>query len=46
MFEEIVGTSPVSKAALSRISKVGPTGSTVLITGETGAGKERNGYGS
>jgi PAS domain S-box-containing protein len=40
MFEEIVGTSPVLKAVLSRISKVAPSGSTVLITGETGTGKE------
>lgn len=36
MFEEIVGASPASKAMLSRISKVAPTDSTVLITGETG----------
>src|SRR5579862_5543010 len=40
MFEEIVGTSPVLKAVLSRISKVAPSSSTVLITGETGTGKE------
>src|SRR6266404_3363188 len=40
MFEEIVGTSPALKSALSRISKVAPTDSTVLITGETGTGKE------
>jgi PAS domain S-box-containing protein len=40
MFEEIVGTSPALKAALSRISKVAPSDSTVLITGETGTGKE------
>ena len=40
MFEEIVGTSPVLKAVLSRISKVAPSDSTVLITGETGTGKE------
>jgi formate hydrogenlyase transcriptional activator len=40
MFEEIVGTSPALKSVLSRISKVAPTGSTVLITGETGTGKE------
>jgi PAS domain S-box-containing protein len=40
MFEEIVGTSRPLKAVLSRIAKVGPTGSTVLITGETGTGKE------
>jgi PAS domain S-box-containing protein len=40
MFEEIVGTSPTLKAVLSRISKVAPSNSTVLITGETGTGKE------
>ena len=40
MFEEIVGTSKPLKAVLSRIAKVGPTDSTVLITGETGTGKE------
>jgi len=40
MFEEIVGTSPALKRVLSRISKVAPTGSSVLITGETGTGKE------
>src|SRR6266481_5159673 len=40
MFEDIVGTSPALKNVLSRISKVAPTDSTVLITGETGTGKE------
>jgi PAS domain S-box-containing protein len=40
MFEEIVGTSAVLQAVLSRLSKVAPTGSSVLITGETGTGKE------
>ena len=40
MFEEIVGTSPALRTVLSRISKVAPGGSTVLITGETGTGKE------
>jgi formate hydrogenlyase transcriptional activator len=40
MFEEIVGTSPALKNVLSRISKVAPSDSTVLITGETGTGKE------
>jgi formate hydrogenlyase transcriptional activator len=40
MFEEIVGTSTPLKAVLSRIAKVAPTDSTVLITGETGTGKE------
>src|SRR5581483_8354787 len=40
MFEEIIGTSAPLRAVLSRISKVAPTDSTVLITGETGTGKE------
>lgn len=40
MFEEIVGSSPAIKAVLRRLSKVAPTDSTVLITGETGTGKE------
>jgi PAS domain S-box-containing protein len=40
MFEEIVGTSPALQTVLSRISKVAPTDSTVLIIGETGTGKE------
>ncbi len=40
MFEEIVGTSPRLQAVLARVAKVAPTGSTVLITGETGTGKE------
>jgi PAS domain S-box-containing protein len=40
MFEEIVGTSAALKSVLSRISKVAPSSSTVLITGETGTGKE------
>src|SRR5271165_1466305 len=40
MFEEIVCASPALRMVLSRISKVAPTASTVLITGETGTGKE------
>ena len=40
MFEEIVGTSLALQTVLSGISKVAPTDSTVLITGETGTGKE------
>src|ERR1700751_1519969 len=40
MFEEIVGKSPALQKVLSRISKVAPTDSSVLITGETGTGKE------
>ena len=39
-FEEIVGTSPALLAVLSRISKVAPSNSTVLVTGKTGTGKE------
>ena len=40
MFEEIVGTSPALQAVLSRVSKVAPSDSTVLVMGETGTGKE------
>ena len=40
MFEEIVGASPALETALNRVAKVAPTDSTVLITGETGTGKE------
>jgi len=40
MFEEIVGTSKPLKAVLFQTAKVAPTDSTVLITGETGTGKE------
>jgi DNA-binding NtrC family response regulator len=40
MFEEIVGASPALRTVLSHVSKVAPTDSTVLITGETGTGKE------
>ena len=40
MFDEIVGGSAPLKRVLSRISKVAPTDSSVLITGETGTGKE------
>lgn len=40
MFEEIVGTSEPLKKVVSRISRVAPTESGVLITGETGTGKE------
>ncbi len=40
MFEEIVGTSAALRTLVSRISKVAPTDSSVLITGETGTGKE------
>jgi PAS domain S-box-containing protein len=40
MFEEIVGTSSALQEVLSRVAKVAPSDSTVLITGETGTGKE------
>jgi PAS domain S-box-containing protein len=40
MFEEIVGTSPALAAVLSRVTKVAGVDSTVLISGETGTGKE------
>jgi formate hydrogenlyase transcriptional activator len=39
-FGEIVGDSPVLKAALALVSIVAPTDSSVLILGETGTGKE------
>jgi formate hydrogenlyase transcriptional activator len=40
MFEEIVGLSPALKNVLSSVVQVAPTDSTILITGETGTGKE------
>jgi transcriptional regulator with PAS, ATPase and Fis domain len=40
MFEEIVGSSPALQAVLAKVAKVAPADSTVLITGETGTGKE------
>ena len=40
MFEEIVGTSPTLQPVLARVAKVAGADSTVLITGETGTGKE------
>jgi formate hydrogenlyase transcriptional activator len=40
MFEEIVGASTALSTVLARAAKVAPTDSTVLITGETGTGKE------
>ena len=39
-FGEIVGQSPALNAALSLVSVVAPTDSSVLIQGETGTGKE------
>ena len=40
MFEEIVGSSECLRRVLGQVSKVAPTDSTVLISGETGTGKE------
>src|SRR5262249_51027619 len=40
MCEEIVGASEPLRAVLAQVSRVAPTDSTVLITGETGTGKE------
>jgi PAS domain S-box-containing protein len=40
MFEQIVGASPALSAVLSRAVKVAGSESTVLISGETGTGKE------
>jgi len=40
MFEEIVGESPALQGVLAHVVKVAPTDSTVLVTGETGTGKE------
>jgi formate hydrogenlyase transcriptional activator len=39
-FEEIVGDSPALKRALAQVEVVAPAGTAVLITGETGTGKE------
>jgi formate hydrogenlyase transcriptional activator len=40
MFEEIVGSSDAIRKVLEQVAKVAPTDSTVLISGETGTGKE------
>ena len=40
MFEEIVGSSAPIKTVLQQVARVAPTDSTVLITGDTGTGKE------
>jgi transcriptional regulator with GAF, ATPase, and Fis domain len=40
MFGEIIGTSAALQRVLSLVSKVAPTDASVLVTGETGTGKE------
>jgi transcriptional regulator with GAF, ATPase, and Fis domain len=40
MYEEIVGSSPALQKVMRYVAKVAPTDATVLITGETGTGKE------
>jgi len=39
-FEQVIGNSPALEAVLEQVELVAPTGSTVLIQGETGTGKE------
>jgi PAS domain S-box-containing protein len=39
-FEELIGSSTSLKTVRKNVERVAPTGSTVLITGETGTGKE------
>lgn len=39
-FEQIIGSSPALEAVLKQVELVATTGSTVLIEGETGTGKE------
>ncbi len=39
-FEQLVGNSPALETVLEQVERVAPTGSTVLIQGETGTGKE------
>jgi PAS domain S-box-containing protein len=40
MFEEVIGSSPAIRRTLELVERVAPTNSTVLVTGETGTGKE------
>ncbi|HWO29866.1 MAG TPA: sigma-54 dependent transcriptional regulator [Candidatus Acidoferrum sp.] len=40
MYNEIIGASAALRSVLSLVSKVAPTDATVLVTGETGTGKE------
>jgi transcriptional regulator with GAF, ATPase, and Fis domain len=39
-FEQVIGNSPALETVLEQVERVAPTGSTVLIQGETGTGKE------
>jgi formate hydrogenlyase transcriptional activator len=39
-FEQLIGDSPALETVLEQVKRVAPTGSTVLIQGETGTGKE------
>jgi formate hydrogenlyase transcriptional activator len=39
-FEQIIGNSSALESVLEQVERVAPTGSTVLIQGETGTGKE------
>jgi formate hydrogenlyase transcriptional activator len=39
-FEQLIGNSPALEWVLEQVERVSPTGSTVLIQGETGTGKE------
>jgi len=39
-FEEIVGQSPTLRSVLRKVKQVAPVETTVLLTGETGTGKE------
>jgi two-component system response regulator AtoC len=39
-FPEVIGKTPVIEQVLQTVRKIAPTDSTVLITGETGVGKE------
>ncbi|WP_410960140.1 sigma 54-interacting transcriptional regulator, partial [Salmonella sp. SAL4434] len=39
-FEEIVGQSTVLRSVLRKVKQVAPVETTVLLTGETGTGKE------
>ena len=40
LFEQIIGDSPALEFVLTEVKRVAPTDCTVLVTGETGTGKE------